>query len=190
MGEVVVLCSGGVDSQGLLAMAGDELALVVFCSYGQPAGVQEYWAAKAAAQRHGARFVNLPLTTLYTKAMKAPAGEPGPRIVPARNAVFVAHAANLAASIDASEVWLGAIADDAEYPDCSVAFCEAMTLATGVAIRAPLVEMTKLEVVAAARRLDVPLNDCWSCYAPNELGEPCGACDSCVLLLTASASLE
>jgi 7-cyano-7-deazaguanine synthase len=185
--RIVVLASGGVDSGVLLARAAttQELAGVVFCDYGQPAALQEWAAMRAILKRLGVRppIHEVPLTTVYAGPMRMPSGEPGPRVVPGRNLLFLAHALNWAASLQpgVDEVWYGAIADDArDYFDCRPDWARGVSdLVEGhLLVRAPLVYTSKTDVIREARANDL-LDLCWSCYAPTPTGQPCGSCNSC-----------
>lgn len=185
MRDVVVLCSGGVDSAVLVSRAVElgRLAALVFCNYGQPAALMEWRAAKALSRgiARGAPFHEVPLTTVWASTMTDPSGREGARIVPVRNLLMVAHAANFAAKIGASVVWYGAIADDAaDYHDCRPEWAITVSAALsgdGVRVESPLALMGKACVVAEARARGV-LDAAWSCYAPR--GDlACGSCNSC-----------
>lgn len=185
----VVLLSGGVDS---IVCATREhragrLAACLFVHYGQPAGECEWVAARQWCRTWGVPLSRLDMGLRGLAEMTAPAGEAGARVVPGRNAVLIAHAVNLAASIGAGRVVYGATAaDHGGYPDCRpefVAAASAAARASGVAVEAPLINLDKSAVMAEARRLGVNINAAWSCYTP--VGEPgdyraCGTCDSCV----------
>lgn len=185
MRDVVILCSGGVDSSVLVSRAVEavRLAGLVFVNYGQPAALMEWRAVQAllSGMAKGAGLHEVPLTTTYVRAMRDPAGQAGARVVPVRNLMMVAHAANYAVRMGASEVWIGAIGDDAEdYHDCRPAWMASVSDALsgdGVQILAPLVTMSKAEVVAEARARGV-LDAAWSCYTPIQ-NRPCGGCNSC-----------
>ena len=185
MRDVVVLCSGGVDSSVLVARAANagRLAGLVFANYGQPAALMEWRAFQAIHKGIGrdAMGHEVPMTTTYCRAMRDPAGHSGARVVPVRNLIMVAHAANFAVRIEAAEVWIGAIADDAaEYHDCRSEWMDLVSGALagdGVRLVAPLVNMSKREVVDEARALGV-LDTAWSCYTPIA-GKPCMSCNSC-----------
>ncbi len=111
--------------------------------------------------------------------------------VPARNTIFVAHAISLAESIGAAEVWLGINAlDYSGYPDCRPEWLDAMqevarlgTRAgiegTPIRLRAPLIHLTKRDIIGQARRLGVDIAATVSCYSPTPA--PCGACDACLI---------
>jgi 7-cyano-7-deazaguanine synthase len=123
----------------------------------------------------------VPLTTINPGSMCEAAGDPGARVVAARNLIMLAHAVNYAASIGADEVWYGALADDArDYHDCRqewVRHLNHCTKGDGVAVWSPLISKTKAEVVREAAEHGV-LKLAWSCYTPRR-GEPCGTCNSC-----------
>ncbi len=110
--------------------------------------------------------------------------------VPFRNGLMLAAVASFAMSIypnDKCVVYLGAHADDAAgnaYADCSKAFTDTMTRAIEigtyerVTVDAPLVNMTKAEVVKTGLDLEVPYKLTWSCYEGGE--KPCGKCATCI----------
>jgi len=193
MRDVVILCSGGVDSSVLVARAvrDQRLAGVVFVNYGQPAALMEWRAVQQILKGVGSEpmFHEVPLTTTYVRAMKDPAGSAGARVVPVRNLMMVAHAANFAVRLGASEVWIGAIGDDAaEYHDCRpewMALVSSALAGDGVRLAAPLVNMSKREVVDEAREFGM-LDLAWSCYTPIA-GKPCMSCNSCRSRIGASA---
>lgn len=120
--------------------------------------------------------------------------------VPARNSIFLSLAASLAEVKGAGEIYFGAnVLDYSGYPDCRPEFIEAfeemITRGTRVGTRhasslqtetdrpirvvAPLLKLSKGEIVGMARQLGVPFEWTWSCYAGEEF--PCGECDSCTL---------
>ena len=119
--------------------------------------------------------------------------------VPARNTIFLSFALAYAEVRSATEIWLGINAIDySGYPDCRpeylAAFQALADLATkagvegnGPRFRAPLVELSKVEIVRKARELGVPVERTISCYDPAADGTPCGRCDSCVMRQAAIA---
>jgi len=208
--RAVVLVSGGLDSATVLAMAREEgyecYALTV--DYGQRHALEIERAAEIAG-RLGARehrTVRLDLGFVAGSALTDPS-IPVPRsrtdevigtdvpvtYVPARNTVFLALALAWAESLVASAIFIGANAVDySGYPDCRPEFLEAVdrlaTLGTrlglegrGPRIRAPLLHMTKGEIVRRAVELGLELGRTLSCYAPSAAGVPCGTCDACRL---------
>lgn len=122
----------------------------------------------------------------YAEQQKGVAG-PVATYVPFRNGLFLSYAAAIAVSIGAEVIFYGAHADDAAgaaYPDCSpefeTAMCEAIFEGTGhqVVIEAPLLYLTKAEVVAKGLRLKAPYHLTWSCYEGGK--KPCGKCATCI----------
>ncbi len=111
--------------------------------------------------------------------------------VPARNSIFLAVALGVAEARGLDAVWIGVNAIDySGYPDCRPEFIEAFrgVAATGqkrgvegdpIAIRTPLIETTKAEIVELGVELGAPLGLTWSCYQGGDT--PCGQCDACVL---------
>lgn len=184
--DTVVLLSGGLDSTTTahLAMEQGRLAAVVLFSYGQPHGFAELGAAAKWAKKHKVREHYLQIA-LRAEAMDLGIGTPGARVVPGRNLVLIAHAINIAAATGASSVWVGCNADDAaDYPDCRPPFILAASRLGelfGVSVEAPLLHMTKADVVREAMRLGVDIGATWSCYQPTAMCQPCGTCNACVL---------
>jgi 7-cyano-7-deazaguanine synthase len=126
------------------------------------------------------------------EARMATSGVPS-TYVPARNTVFLSFALALAEVTGARDLFFGANAIDySGYPDCRPAFVEAFEKLANVAtkdggfhVRAPLLTMTKADIIRAGSKLGVDYALTWSCYDPQvpPSGEPraCGACDSCAL---------
>lgn len=184
MAKVIVCLSGGIDS-AVLAMKAEkqeELIACLFFDYGQPAWQLEWGAAGRVGSLVGAKVerIRLPLCSMY---MHMPSKIPGPRVVPFRNVVFAAMAANYAVEHEADSVWIGATKDDAHaYWDCKMDTALALSQIfthEGIRVKYPLATMTKAEVVGLAKQLGVPLDITWSCYCP--IGEqPCGRCNACI----------
>lgn len=206
----VVLLSGGLDSAVCLAWARRETldphALTV--AYGQRHGVEVERAARLAsilgASSH--RVVRLDLSFLSGSALtdrsvavpksrseaQIGAGVP-PTYVPGRNALFLAIAMAWAESLGARDLVIGVNAVDfSGYPDCRPGFLAAFerlaregtrTGASGEGwrVHAPLVDMSKAEIVRRAHEWGIPLEATLSCYDPTPEGRPCGGCDACVL---------
>jgi len=111
--------------------------------------------------------------------------------VPGRNSVFLSMALSCAETVKAEAIFFGAnVLDYSGYPDCRPeyleAFGEAMRLGTQagaggwkVEIRVPLINLTKKDIVLLGKKLGVPFETTWSCYAGGD--KPCGVCDSCIL---------
>jgi len=116
--------------------------------------------------------------------------------VPARNLVFLSMAVAVAESHGVRDIWIGVNAlDYSGYPDCRPEFLEAFLSAANLGtrdgstaaqepwwrIRAPLVEMTKAQIIQRATELGADLSLTLSCYDPDPEGLACGRCDSCGL---------
>ncbi len=204
----VVLLSGGMDSltaAGIAAREGHELALIHF-NYGQRTEEAELRAFNKIADFFGTgaklrlvvhtNFFSLAGGSALTdKAVEVPAanlGQTGIPVtyVPFRNAVLLSMAVGWAETIGARAVYYGAVSQDSSgYPDCRPEFIRAFNSLveagtkpeSRIEVLAPLVNMTKAEIVKAALEMGLPLNATWSCYARND--RACGACDSCALRL-------
>ncbi|MFN3389303.1 MAG: 7-cyano-7-deazaguanine synthase QueC [Allosphingosinicella sp.] len=201
----VVLLSGGLDSMVAAARAREEghdlLALTV--DYGQRHRVELDAAARIAAALGAARHIVLPLDltafggSALTADIDVPKGGVGADIpvtyVPARNTIMLSLALGWAEAAGAATIWIGVNAlDYSGYPDCRpefVAAFEALArLATKagvegeeIQVRAPLLHMSKADIVREADRLGLDAGLSWSCYDPAPGGEHCGLCDSCRL---------
>lgn len=208
----VVLLSGGLDSSTVLAIARDqgfEPAALSF-RYGQRHSI-ELAAAERIAQstgvgRHHVLDVALDSfggSALTDTSIQVPvgrdeagmAGDIPVTYVPARNTVFLSCALAFAEVLGARDIFIGVNAlDYSGYPDCRPEYIEAFTrlanLATAAAldggrpftIHAPLVQMTKAQIVKEGTRLGVDYSLTVSCYRADADGA-CGECDSCFLRL-------
>lgn len=206
--KAVVLLSGGLDSTTAAAWAkaaGYELVAVSF-DYGQR-HKRELRSAAAVAKSLGVRrhhILKVPIGKLGGSALtdrrmavphaptKAPIGATIPATyVPARNTVFLSLALAVAEVEGASAIVIGANAlDYSGYPDCRPEYLEAFermaSLATKsgvqgrtVKLLAPLLRLSKAEIVRLALSLRAPIETSWSCYRGG--ARPCGRCESCVL---------
>jgi len=211
MKRAVVLCSGGVDSTvaAAEARAAGYALYILSVNYGQR-HVVELTRVPEIARALGAEdsvVIALNLRTIGGSALTAdlpvpkdrPQGEMARGIpvtyVPARNTIFLALALSWAEVVKAEKIYIGAnVLDYSGYPDCRPDFLEAFdrlaTLGTkagveGLAIRieAPLLRMTKAEIIRRGVALQAPLHLTHSCYDPEEDGQACGRCDSCRLRL-------
>ena len=203
--RAVVLVSGGLDSATTLAIARahgrDCYALSV--DYGQRHRIELTSAAKVAValgaiehrvMRIDSAGIGGSALTDLSIAVPEAAGEGIPvTYVPARNTVFLALALGWAEVLGAAEIYLGVNAVDySGYPDCRPAFIDAFqalaNLATksGVegrhlAIQAPLIALSKAEIIRRGTELGVDFGLTTSCYQPDAGGRACGRCDSCRL---------
>ena len=205
--RAIVLLSGGLDSATTLLIAREEFEVFALSfDYGQRHRV-ELERARQLATRYGAaehRVIRLDLpapaasalTDLSAAVPKRSLGREAIPVtyVPARNTLFLAHALAWGEALRAPDIFIGANAlDYSGYPDCRPEFLEAFqtmaNLATKVGvegtlrfqIHAPLLRMTKREIVTRASELGLDFALTSSCYDPSGAGAPCGACDSCLL---------
>lgn len=200
--RAVVLLSGGLDSSTVLALALEQGYQVVALSfqYGQRHTIELERAAKIAQHfgvKHQIISINLGQwggSSLTDSQQDIPttataAGVIPSTYVPGRNTVFIAVALSLAEAVSAGTVALGINAVDySGYPDCRPEYLFAFQQLANVANKAaldghpiqlwaPLVELSKVDIVQEAVRLGVPIDLTWSCY--QGLHQPCGVCDSC-----------
>jgi 7-cyano-7-deazaguanine synthase len=203
--RAVVLVSGGLDSATTLAMAraaGYESYALSF-DYGQRHRC-ELSASDAVAEFLGAaehRTVKLDLrqfggSALTDDAIDVPdsGGEGIPvTYVPARNTVFLSLALAWAEVLGAHDIFIGVNAVDySGYPDCRPEFIEAFEQMANLAtkagvegerftIHAPLIELSKADIIRQGTELGVDYGMTVSCYNPSDEGLACGRCDSCRL---------
>jgi 7-cyano-7-deazaguanine synthase len=204
--RAVILLSGGLDSATVLAMAkaeGRECLAISFV-YGQRHEVELAAARRVAAAQGVVEHLVFPLDlrlfggSALTSDIAVPkdaVGAPGIPVtyVPARNTIFLALALGYAEVRDAEEIWLGVNAIDfSGYPDCRPDFLAAFqrVIETGTRsgvergqpkIVAPLVTMTKGDIIRRGSELGVDYALTHSCYDPDHAGRACGHCDSCLL---------
>lgn len=204
--RAVVLLSGGLDSMTVMAVAraeGRDLFALTL-NYGQRHALELDAAARIA--RHLGAKQHLVLQTgleaiggsALTTDTPVPKGGVGPGIpvtyVPARNTVFLSYALGWAEVLGAAEIYVGVNAVDySGYPDCRgeylSAFQHMANLATRASVQgeikfsivAPLLKLTKAEIIRKGIGLGLDYSLSWSCYDPTPEGRPCGACDSCRL---------
>jgi 7-cyano-7-deazaguanine synthase len=210
MPRAVVLLSGGLDSATTLAVARSEGYEVYALSvdYGQRhRGELDYAAAQTRLQ--GAtehRLIRLDLRAVGGSALTDDIAVPKDRsldvighgvpvsYVPARNTVLLALCLGYAEVAGAFDMFIGANAIDySGYPDCRpeflIAFERLANLATKAAIEgkgtyrvhAPLISLTKADIIRLGTKLGVDYSQTLSCYDPDAAGRPCGRCDSCQL---------
>jgi 7-cyano-7-deazaguanine synthase len=207
----VVLLSGGLDSATVLAIAARDgyACHALSFRYGQRHAIELECAAALAHRLGAARHVVLDVdlrrfggSALTDAAIAVPkqrdvgtmaSGIP-PTYVPARNTVFLSLALAWAETLDAADIFIGVNAlDYSGYPDCRpeyIAAFEAMAnLATRagvegqrrIRIHAPLIRMSKAEIIRKGASLGVDYSLTTSCYDPAADGSPCCTCDACLL---------
>jgi 7-cyano-7-deazaguanine synthase len=209
--DAVVLLSGGVDSSTVALIAkrrGFQLHALTF-SYGQRHH-RELEAARKVAEFVGAKqlFMKFDLRAIggsaLTDNIQVPKGRGSDEIsggipityVPARNTIFLSFALALAERIESADIFFGANQlEYSGYPDCREEYIRAFEhmadLATkaGVegktrlTIHAPLLHMTKAEIIRTGAELGMDYSLTWSCYDPASEFRACGLCDSCQLRL-------
>lgn len=206
--RAVILLSGGLDSTTVLAIASAE-SLECHCltvDYGQRHRV-ELEAAQNVAVALGAashRVISLDLRAIGGSALtddievpkdQDPESESVPiTYVPARNTVMLSLLLGLAEVVEADQLFIGANAVDySGYPDCRPEFLQAFEELASVAtvagaelgvkfwVRAPLLELSKADIIRLGLDLGVDYGLTWSCYDPTPDGLACGRCDSCQL---------
>ncbi len=209
-GRAVVLVSGGLDSATALAVAraeGHDCHALSF-DYGQRHR-RELDSACRVASALGSRehlILRLDLRAIggsaLTGDLPVPKGRSEAAIgsgipatyVPARNTIFLAHALAWAEVLGAQDIFIGVNAlDYSGYPDCRPEYIEAFERLANLATRAgvegtshftihaPLIRLTKADIVRRGRDLGVDFALTWSCYEPEPDGRACGCCDSCLL---------
>jgi 7-cyano-7-deazaguanine synthase len=204
MKKAVILLSGGLDSATCLAIAQAEgfACYALSFAYGQRHAA-ELNAAKRVAESLGVidhRIIHLDIgqfggSALTDAAIAVPPYQGSKDIpvtyVPARNTVFLSIALGLAESIGARDIFIGANAVDySHYPDCRPAFIEAFQTLANLAtkagvegdpfhIQAPLMNLSKADIIRTGVNLNVDYRMTVSCYQLDEKGAACGQCDSC-----------
>ena len=202
----VVLLSGGLDSATVVALAREQ-GFDCYClsvEYGQR-HVAELEAARRVATALDARqhrVLHMDMnqfggSALTDASIEVPTGGVQPGIpvtyVPARNTIMLSLAMAWAEVLDAADIFVGVNAVDySGYPDCRPEFIKAFetmaNLATKAAvegrkltIHAPLIDLSKADIIRAGSRLGVDYGLTVSCYQADAEGRACGVCDSCRL---------
>jgi len=205
----VILLSGGLDSATTLALArrqGFECYAMSF-RYGQRHAVELECAKKIAKYNGVAQhiIVDIDLRQIGGSALTSDIAVPKSRTlkdvssgipityVPARNTIFLSFALAWAEVLGCTDIFIGTnTIDYSGYPDCRPAYIDAFenmaNLATkaGVegkrlTIHAPLINLTKGEIIRQGNKLGVDYSLTLSCYDPSPQGKACGSCDSCLL---------
>ena len=204
--KAVILLSGGLDSATVLAIARREgrTCHAISFVYGQRHEIELAAARRVAQSLGAAEHVVYPLdlrvfgASALTSEIAVPkdaAGAPGIPVtyVPARNTIFLSLALGFAEAREAQEIWIGVNAVDySGYPDCRPEFIDAFQQVilkgtrSGIEKKephlvAPLIRMTKAEIIRRGVELGVDYSITHSCYDPTPEGRACGHCDSCIL---------
>jgi 7-cyano-7-deazaguanine synthase len=208
--RAIVLLSGGIDSSTAAAMArqqGFEIHALTF-RYGQRHERELQAAQKVAAFLSAAshRVLEFDLRAIggsaLTDSIDVPKGRSAGEIahgipityVPARNTIFLSFALALAERLEAEDIFFGANQlDYSGYPDCRDEYIRAFEAMANLATRAgvegrsrikinaPLIHMSKAQIVKQGFALGLDFALTWSCYDPEPDGRACGSCDSCQL---------
>jgi 7-cyano-7-deazaguanine synthase len=205
MTRAVVLVSGGLDSATVLAIARDQgcECYALSFDYGQRHRIELEAAQRVSGSLGAATHKRVQLDigwmggSALTDARLNVPHQPSEGIpityVPARNTIFLAIALGWAEVLNARDIFIGVNAVDyAGYPDCRPEFIQAFqnlaNLGTragleghGFRVHAPLINLTKAEIIATGVRLGVDYALTLSCYEPDAAGRACGTCDSCRL---------
>jgi 7-cyano-7-deazaguanine synthase len=205
----VVLLSGGLDSATCLALARSQgfSPLCLLVRYGQRHAVEVEQARRVAAAQgvEEVREVAVDLRAIGGSALTADKEVPKDRTdaerahgvpvtyVPARNTLFLGLALGFAETVGARDIFIGVNAVDySGYPDCRPEFIQAFEALAALATRAgvqgerfhihaPLLAMSKAEIIRTGLRLGVDYALTSSCYAPDAGGGACRRCDSCLI---------
>jgi 7-cyano-7-deazaguanine synthase len=203
--KAIILLSGGLDSATVLALAEKQNYQLYALSfdYGQKHNV-ELESAKILARKYQVaehKIINLGLgelggSALTDDTLQVPTTEQSGipiTYVPARNTVFLSFALGWAEVVEAHDIFIGVNAVDySGYPDCRPKFIEAFqtlaNLATkagvegnAIKIHAPLIHLSKGDIIKQGVQLGVDYAQTISCYSANKSGKACGECDSCRL---------
>lgn len=212
--KVVVLVSGGLDSSTVLAMLQKENVEIYAVSfyYAQNHSIEinkiKNFIKNYNVSDH--KVINIDLsafnsTALVNRDLDVPkydnANDIGNQIpvtyVPARNTIFLSYALGYAEVVGSSDIYIGAhMTDSANYPDCRPKYLKSfedmasLATKTGVEgnrinIHAPLIEMSKSEIVATGLKLGVDYSLTISCYDPSIEGKSCGKCHACLVRIGA-----
>jgi 7-cyano-7-deazaguanine synthase len=202
----IVLLSGGLDSTTCLAIARDEgfdpIYTMAF-DYGQrhrnELAAAERISRAMEASAH--RVIKIDLRQFGKSALTDDIAVPNDRdektmsaaipitYVPARNTIFLSYALAWAEVLDCDDVFIGVNAlDYSGYPDCRPEFIASFeqaarlgTKRTKYSVHAPLVHLTKAQIIRRGVELGVDYSMTHSCYDPDAQGRACGRCDSCLL---------
>lgn len=204
-GHAIVLLSGGLDSATVLAIARSQgfTCHTLAVSYGQRHSVELQAASRVSAAlgavEHRQMHVDLAgiggsaLTDARIDVPEQPSEGIPVTYVPARNTLFLALALGWAEVLDARDIFIGVNAVDySGYPDCRPAFIAAFEELAAQAtragaggtrfrIRAPLMHLSKADIIRTGTSLGVDYARTISCYQAGEGGLACGRCDSCRL---------
>lgn len=210
MKRAVALASGGLDSSTAIALAkkqGFEVYALSF-DYGQrhrceldaarrimnALGVKQHVIASIDLRKFGGSALTANIDVPKSRDLNRIASEIPATYVPARNTIFLSMALGWCEVLEAQDIFIGVNAVDySGYPDCRPEFLEAFERLANLAtkagvegrskfhIHAPLLHMTKAEIIRSGIDAGVDFSLTHSCYDPTPEGLACGVCDSCIL---------
>lgn len=215
--RAVVLLSGGLDSATALAIAVErgfgpyaltlrygqrhELEVEAACRVAEAMQVVRHVIAAVDLRAFGGSALTGDLEVPKGGQVAADSEDIPVTYVPARNTIFLSMALAWAEALQASDIFIGVNAVDySGYPDCRPEFLDAFENLAGLGtkagvgggrpfrIHAPLIDLTKAEIIRRGLALGVDYGLTRSCYDPDESGAACGACDSCRLRLAGFAA--
>lgn len=213
MKKAVVLVSGGVDSSTVLTLVskqGYEIYAISF-DYGQKQvielqkvkqliknyNVKEHKIITIDLKSFGSALVNDDIDVPKYEQEVDLGNEIPLTYVPARNTIFLSYALGFAETKEANDIFIGIHATDSpNYPDCRPEYIKSFevmaNLATSsgingnkITIHAPLIDMTKTEIVRLGLKMGVDYSSTISCYDPTPVGESCGKCLACLVRIKA-----
>ena len=195
----VVLMSGGLDSAVTACIASQHYQLAfLHVQYGQTHAEKElecfYKLVEYFKPAH-VLVTEAPILKMIGKSSLTDPNAPVEHVVvPFRNTILLSMAVAWAETLPAQAVYIGVTKDDYEkFPDCReeylAAFQQVVNLGTvtcafygkPIKVVAPLIHLTKREIVQLGVKLNAPISLTWSCYFPQEDGQPCGQCIPCRL---------
>jgi 7-cyano-7-deazaguanine synthase len=206
----VVLLSGGLDSTTVLAVAQfegyrpyalsfrygqrHELELTAARRVASAMGVADHVVADIDLRAFGGSALTAEIDVPHHERVEDLDGGIPVTYVPARNTIFLSFALAWAETLGASDIFIGVNAlDYSGYPDCRPEYIAAYEVMANLAtkagvegrqhlrIHAPLIDLTKAQIIERGLALGVDYGLTHSCYDPDTSGRPCGTCDSCLL---------
>jgi 7-cyano-7-deazaguanine synthase len=208
MKKAVILLSGGLDSRTVLEIAKKKFKIYALSfDYGQRHKVELEYAKKIAIKANIEEHKTIKIDTtifenssLTDKRLQIPKNQDIENMknipstyVPARNTIFLSFALAYCEAIGSNNIFIGANAVDySNYPDCRPKFInafeemanQATSIKLKIKINAPLIELSKAQIIAKGLKMGIDYTETYSCYDPiikNKEILPCLECDSCLL---------
>lgn len=198
MKDSAIIVSGGMDSITMLYDYASDIALGISFDYGSNHNDKEIPLAKMHCERLGIKHITIPLHFMheYFKSSLLEGGEAIPEghyadenmkstVVPFRNGIMLAIAVGMAESNGLKKVYIANHGGDHTiYPDCRPEFIKAFNDASvagtfeGLTIEAPYTDITKAEIAAKGKQLEIDYSETWSCYKGGNVH--CGKCGTCI----------